>query len=170
MLATFSGMIRPGYQFASGKAVGRKENPSPFGKGTLKRQQPYLKAAGVDLKALVPGLYWGTINLEIDRKLVLVRGDFPPAHIDWTVGLKGKGRIPAESFSFVRCCFVYASSGDPGEPHYYPGLLYYPHPETKPGTNQHHYDVLEILACEVPNLAYGRPASVICRADAFRSF
>lgn len=169
MQTVFNGMVSPGFQFASGEAAKRGDPSCPFPAGTLKLQAPYLLERDRDLSALVPGLYWGTINLQLDRKLVLGRPDFSET-LDWTQNLEEDKRIPPETFSFVRCCFVYTAPDDPTMSLYYPGLLYYPHPETKPGTNRHHYDVLEILTSEVPNLRYGTPASVICRADAFRPF
>ncbi|MFL6844363.1 MAG: hypothetical protein ACJ8ER_05735 [Allosphingosinicella sp.] len=92
--------------------------------------------------------------------MVLRRPDFTAAEVDWTAEEPDpKARIAPETFSFIRCRFRYRRS-------HYPGLLYYPHPETKPGTNAHHYDVLEVLSVPVAGLEPGAPASVVCRADA----
>lgn len=167
MQTVFTGMISPGFQFASGDAVGREKNPSPFSAGTLALQRPHFKQAGLDLEALIPGLHWATINLELDRKLLLVRGDFPPVSIDWAGNEAEK--VGPETFSFVHCCFVYPDAGNPAASAYHPGLIYYPHPETKPGTNRHNYGVLEVLTRWIGNLRYGTPAGIICRADAFRT-
>jgi hypothetical protein len=166
MQTIYTGVVGRGFQFASGEAVGRKDNPSPFSKGTLELQKPHFERRGIDLETLVPGLRRGTINLELSRKLILRRADYVASLVDWTQG--EETRIPPETFSFVRCCFVYPL-GD-GSVGYYPGLLYYPHPETKPTTNRHNFDALEVLTRDVAGLAYGTPASVICRADAFEEF
>lgn len=165
MLKVHSGVVTQGFQFASGEAVGRAEKPSPFSKGTIELQHPYFLAKKLDLEALVPGLKRATINLELGRKLILNDADYS-ATIDWTKD--EPTRIEPETFSFVHCCFVYPLAGGDGKLGYYPGLLYYPHPETKPKTNTHAFDVLEILTREVPGLVRGTPASVVCRADAFR--
>ncbi|HTU09773.1 MAG TPA: hypothetical protein VMG08_02650 [Allosphingosinicella sp.] len=167
MQRILTGTITSGFQFASGEAVGRAENPSPFRAGTLRTQQPYLAALRIDLERLVPGLRWGTINLRLGEELVLGRADHVAEALDWTREETGAGRIPPETFSFVHCCFVYARGGAGGCA-YHPGLIYYPHPETKPTTNAHRYDVLEILTTPVAGLKTGAEASLVCRADAFR--
>ncbi|MEA3017532.1 MAG: hypothetical protein QOI38_2254, partial [Sphingomonadales bacterium] len=104
------------------------------------------------------------------EKLKLERPDYTARAVDWTKDLEGKARIAPETFSFTRCCLAYPSPNQDGAWSYYPGLIYYPHPETKPGTNAHNFNALEILTSEVPNLVYGTTASVICRADAFVPF
>ncbi|HEX8571618.1 MAG TPA: hypothetical protein VF759_02575 [Allosphingosinicella sp.] len=168
MQTIYTGIVARGFQFASGAAVGRTENGSPFPAGTLQMQREHFKAAGVDFDRLVPGLKMATINLRLDVELELARPDRTVPLVDWTVDVEDpRARIPPETFSFVRCCFVYPAPDWPGRFAYYPGLLYYPHPETKPATNAHDYGVLEVLAQEVPNLRYDTLASVICRADAF---
>lgn len=165
MQTIFRGVVIPGYQIASGQSVGTEGNP--FSAGSLATQAPLLAKQGIDLETLVPGLFWGTINVELKEEIVLIRSDYQARDIDWTVNEIGAARIPPETFSFVRCCFAYpaASTGDMTA--YYPGLLYYPHPETKPGTNAHHYDRLEVITPPVPNLVPGTIAEIVCRADAF---
>ena len=166
MQAVHSGIVISSFQYASGDAVGRRDHPSPFSAGTLALQHPHFRARGIDLEALVPGLRWGTINLSLGRELVLERPDFTAEAVDWTQ--EEKTRIAPETFSFVRCCFICPLPDAEGRFGYYPGLLYYPHPETKPQTNEHHYDVLEILAQNVPGVAPGVRADIVCRRDAFR--
>ena len=154
------GVVAAGFQFASGLAVGRVGEGSPFGAGTLALQHPHFRARGFDLTEAVPGLFWGTINVALDRALRLGRADLTLEQVDWTAGAAPAARIAPETFSFVRCCLAY-------DGHYHPGWIYYPHPETKPGTNAHRFDRLEVLAAPVAGLAYGEAVAVLCRADAF---
>ena len=166
MHSIFTGVVGRGFQLASGQAVGRKKNPSPYPAATLKMQNPLFKRQNIDLEQLIPDLHWGTINVELGSKLLLRDGDYIAREVDWTKGVKGEGRIKPETFSFVHCCLIYRP---PMEAvfGYYPGLLYYPHPQTKPETNRHNFDVLEVLTVQVPKLVYGARVAVTCRADAF---
>lgn len=157
------GVVERGYQFASGQAVDRADNPSPFSAGTLRLQAPAFKARGLDLEAEIPGLVWGTVNIRLTHKLRRRRPDITLQEIDWTSDQYGPGRVAPETFSFARCRLAHGGRS-------YLGLIYLPHPETKPATNAHRYDVLEILTSQVEGLAYDQPASVICRADAFQAF
>jgi hypothetical protein len=167
MQMMITGVVSRGYQFASGAAVGREKKPSPFSAGTIALQMPHFRDVGIDLEDMVPGLKLATINLEIGNKVRLLRADYS-ARIDWTAN--EDERIDPEQFSFIRCCFIYKAGG-PDVPYaYYPGLIYYPHPETKPTTNWHHFDKLEVLTQEVRGLAYGTPAAIACRSDAFEPF
>lgn len=168
MQTVYTGVVGRGFQFASGQARGRPDFPYPL--GTLKMQDELFKRQGVDLAALVPGLFWGTINLELSRKLILKAGDHVARDVDWTATMPEDKRIKPETFSFIHCCFAYPAQAPGTGVRYYPGLLYYPHPETKPITNRHNFDALEVLTQEVPGLVYGTLASVICRADAFEEF
>ncbi len=154
------GRVSRGFQMASGGSVGQAGNPFP--QSTVKMQAPFFKAAGLDLEAEIPGLVWGTVNVELSYRLRRLRPDRTVEGIDWTAGQDGPGRIGPETFSFVRCRLVFAGRG-------YAGMIYLPHPETKPATNPHRYDVLEILTSQVAGLAYEQPASVICRTDAFEA-
>ena len=168
MQTVYTGVVGRGFQFASGHAAGRPDFRYPM--GTLKMQEALFKKQRIDLEALVPGLFWGTVNLEISRKLILKAGDHIARDVDWTASLPEEDRIDPETFSFVHCCFAYPAPAPGRGIRYYPGLLYYPHPETKPKTNRHNFDVLEVLTEKVPGLVYGTLAAVICRADAFEEF
>jgi hypothetical protein len=163
--AIYDGIVGRGFQIASGQSVGGEGNP--FSDGSLKMQDRHFRERGIDLGALVPGLFWGTINLKLGKELVLARADHVARNVDWTGKETGRARIAAETFSLIHCCFAYPLGGGAGTG-YYPGLIYYPHPETKPTTNPHRFDVLEVLTGKVPNLVHGTPASLVCRADAFR--
>ena len=153
------GVICSGHQVASGLAVGRSDKPSPFSAGTLTLQHAHFKARGLDLVNEVPGLFWGTVNLRLEQGVALSRPDVTLADVDWSAG--EPARIGPETFSFVRCCLIY-------EDRYFPGLIYHPHPETKPEAHRHDPAVLEILSAAIPDLRTGRPAAVLCRKDAFR--
>ncbi len=163
MLSIYNGVVAGGYKLASGQAVGTPNQIFPA--GTLEMQHPLFKARGFDLGQEIPGLFWGTINVQLDERLEL--GDSPWTRtlpgIDWTEGLEGDARISPETFSFVPCALHHAGR-------FHGGFLYYPHPETKPSTNGHHYDRFEVLAPRVPGLADGQPAAVICDTAAFRPY
>ena len=156
----YSGTITSGFQFASGGSVGRCDNPFP--EPTLKLQHGRFRERGFDLDLLVPGRVIGTINVKLPVMLELARPDVTLPLLDWTSDLPDpRARIAAETFSFVRCRFVYRNRSCSG-------ALYYPHPETKPDTNEHHYDVLEVIAPPVAGVEPGAPAQIVCAADAFR--
>jgi hypothetical protein len=161
MMARFEveGVVVEGHGMASGRSVGQPGNW--FGRGTLEIQDPYLRERGIALDERVPALHRGTINVEIDREIALADADFTVERLDWTAALAEKHRIAPETFSFVRCVLTHR-----GEDH--AGLIYYPHPETKPPEVRHRYDVLEVLTHRIPGLAYGDPVRLGCRAGAFR--
>lgn len=164
MLTVYSGVIGKGFQYASGDAVGRDYAPSPFSDSTLKIQIPYFKEHGIDLESLVPNIRWGTINVELNTKLVLKSSDYCAPLIRWTENEPLEtSRLPPETVSFVRCCLEF-------DGYYNAGLLYYPHPETKPFTNRHNFDVLEVLTHNIPTARPGLRVNVICRAEAFEVF
>jgi hypothetical protein len=117
------------------------------------QHEPF-KSRGLDLGREIPGLFWGTINIRVPEPLVLGQPDVTLRNVEWARG------IPPETFSFVRCCLFYSAR-------YHLACVYYPHPETKPSTNTHDHHVLEVLAPRIEGVAFGQPASIICRADAF---
>ncbi|MBP7948171.1 MAG: hypothetical protein KA004_00855 [Verrucomicrobiales bacterium] len=133
---TVSARIVPGYQIASG----RSGNPR-FPGGTLQMQHPHFARLGLDLTPFHPG----TLNVSI-----------APAR--YTVGqarhtfraVKWHTTEPAEDFSFFQVRLV-REGGSAVD-----GLIYYPHPATKPEHLQPP-DVLELLLPFVQGLAYGDP-------------
>lgn len=157
--AVYPGVVSRGFQFASGGAVGREDNPFPA--ATLALQHRRFLERGFDLDRLVPGRVIGTINVKLAQELVLERSDITVPLLDWTSDLDDpRARIAPETFSFVRCTLSCMGG-------LYSGAIYYPHPETKPATNAHHYDVLEVIAPPVSGLEAGVPAIVTCAAEAF---
>jgi hypothetical protein len=84
MYTVYSGVIGVGFQIASGDAVGRTSQPSPYSGSALKLQAPYFAAIGIDLESLVPSLRWGTLNVELGVKLRLKSADFCADNVPWT--------------------------------------------------------------------------------------
>lgn len=105
-----AGVVVPGHRVASGLA-GDPRYPG----GTIALQKPHFAAAGFDI-----GRYYdGTLNVRTERRFRLLRPEFTVENMRWCAD-------PAETFSFVRCWLT-----GPGGKRV-PGLVYYPHPETKP--------------------------------------
>ena len=130
---TVSGVVKPGYQVASGQA----EN-SPYEKGTLEIQQPYFQELGLDLS----NYYLGTINVSIAPyifKVVEPKYTFPQ--------VKWHADYPAETFSFSPCIVEHRDKS-------VQGFVYYPHPETKIGHFQNP-SVIEIVAPRLADMEYG---------------
>jgi hypothetical protein len=130
----FHARIVPGHQVASG----RNENPR-FPGGTLRMQTPRFRALGLDLAAY----YGGTLNVSIAPlryRVVQARVTFR--------AVKWHPTEPAEDFSFFDVRLL--RDGQPPVE----GLIYYPHPETKPEHFQKS-DVLELLLPFVDGLSYG---------------
>ncbi len=151
---TYRGQVLKSFQLASG--IG--EN-NPFGDSTLKLQQPVFKERGFDFEQKIANFFWGTINVGIGREIKLNRDEYQPDHtfegVKWTNVFEG-----TETFHFIRCMLMFNSIG-------YPGYLYYPDPLTKPATNKHNYDRLEVLTSHVPALAYGDTVEVRLPRNAF---
>ncbi len=126
--------VHKGHRVASGL----NGNPK-FPGGTLAMQAPFFAALGLDITVYHPG----TLNLSIAPwryEVVAPRLTF--RQVRW------HPTEPAEDFSFFDC-ELRPAGGEPVR-----GLVYYPHPETKPGHFQA-ADVLEVLAPTMPGLAYG---------------
>ena len=127
------GTVQRGHQIASGLA----EN-SPYGAGSIALQTPFFRSKGLDLSTYYPG----TINLSIAPHRFQIRQPF------WQIqALEWTSHHPPETFSFFQARLVFKDQT-------YPGLIYYPHPETKQ-THFQSASILEILAPKVANLAYG---------------
>lgn len=130
----FTATIIQGHRVASG------QNGDPaFPGGTLRMQSPYFRKLGLDLSPYYPG----TLNVSIaPRHYKVVRAP-------WTFPLvKWHPVDPAETFSFFHVWRV-LFDGSRVE-----GLIYYPHPETKPKHFQPD-DMLELLFPKMDDVAYG---------------
>ena len=131
---TFPACIVPGHRVASG------QNGNPlFPGGTLKMQRPFFQALGLDLSPY----HRGTLNVSIAplRYRVLA----PRLTLR---GVRWHPPEPAEDFSFFDVRL--RRDGAPAAE----GLIYYPHPDTKP-THFQQLDVLELLLPFVNGLSYG---------------
>ena len=134
MKRQFTGTIVQGHRVASGL-----NGDAAFPGGTLRMQTPYFKRLGLDLAPY----YTGTLNVSIaPRRYKVVRAP-------WTFPLvKWHPTDPAETFSFFRVWRVLLGGGRVA------GLVYYPHPETKPKNFQPD-DMLELLFPKMDDVAYG---------------
>ena len=105
-----SGTIISGH----GVASGRNHDPR-FPEGTLALQQPVLAGLGLDLS----DYYLATLNISIHPL------DFRVINADWHYkNVQWHPTLPAEDFSFVQVGVDFDQTTK--------GLLYSPHPETKP--------------------------------------
>lgn len=135
-MARITARIVRGHQVASGS-----NGDSRFPDGTLRMQLPHFLEEGLDLR----GFHLATLNLSIAParyEIAVARDTFPD--------LAWHPTEPAETFSFFDCRLHFPEQAEPAI-----GLIYYPHPETKPDHEQPP-DVLEvILREEIPGVGYG---------------
>lgn len=125
--------IVPGHRVASGLGG----NPR-FPGGTLAMQRPYFLERGLDLGIYHPG----TLNLSIAPwRYEVVQPRLTFRQVQW------HPTAPAEDFSFFDCVLILQGKD-------YAGLIYYPHPETKPEHFQDD-DILEVLAPMIDGANYG---------------
>ncbi len=131
---SIAAIIVGGHRVASG------ENGDPrFPGGTLRMQAPHFRARGLDLGRF----HLGTVNVSIARQRYRA---IAPRHTFRDV--KWHPTEPAEDFSFFDVTLVTQNGAR------FAGLIYHPHPETKPEHFQQP-DVLELLLPWVDGLAYG---------------
>ncbi len=122
-----------GYGVASG--TGAK---SPHPAGSIELQLPHFRARGLDLDQY----FFGTLNLKLDAKsFALTKPRYYFAQVQWT-DLHGP-----EDFSFSPCRIEFRAVR-------YDGLIYYPHPSTKPAHHQP-ANVIEILSEKIPDIGDG---------------
>jgi len=127
------GILRKGYGVASGQA-----KDSPYPKGSIEMQTPFFLEQGIDIRKLYPG----TLNISISPY------KFNMKNPHWTLRDVVWFNIDyPETFSFSECI---VDSGIAKVE----GLVYYPHPETKPA---HYQDesTIEVLAPYIQGLRYG---------------
>jgi hypothetical protein len=131
---TVHGVVVRGHGVASGA------NGDPrFPGGTLAMQQPHLAARGIDIARF----FAGTINLDVaPYRIVLVEPAATLRTVRW------HPTEPPEDFSFVEC----RAGVSPDR--LVRGLVYRPHPETKPG---HHQPptIVEVLSTWIEGVAEG---------------
>ncbi len=122
-----------------GVASGRNGDPR-FPGGTIHMQLPHFEQRGLELS----GYHLATINLSLAPCRYAVR----QAPLTFRK-VKWHPTEPAEDFSFLPCRLRKAASEAPVN-----GLIYYPHPETKPEHIQAP-EVVEVLAGWMDSLSYG---------------
>ncbi len=118
-----------GHQVASGNCEDKR-----FPEGTLKLQKPFFKEAGLDLT----GWHLATMNLSLrPATYEIINPRLTFRQVRWHPD------VTAEDFSFMDCRVEDQA-----------GLIYYPHPETKPEHEQPG-DVLEVLLpVRLPGIGY----------------
>ncbi|MEZ5385194.1 MAG: hypothetical protein R3F13_06745 [Prosthecobacter sp.] len=126
--------IVPGHRVASGL----NGNPR-FPGGTIRMQAPHFAAQGLDLS----GFHFGTVNVSIAPRSYRVK---TPRHLFRS--LKWHPVEPAEDFS------IFDVTVELEDHQSVSGLIYHPHPDTKPEHFQKP-DVLELLLPWTEGLAYG---------------
>jgi len=135
-----------------GVASGQKGDPR-FPGGTLAMQMPFFAELGLDLSPF----HRGTLNLSIAPWEYQVLGaKHTYRQVKWSP------TEPAEDFSFLECRLQASETAEPVE-----GLVYYPHPETKPEHFQPP-DVLEVLAPWMEGVHYGDKLQLAARTDQLR--
>ena len=152
-----------GHQVASGLGGDRR-----FPRGTIAEQLPHFYQLGLDLSPY----YLGTLNLSIaPYHYHIQQATYSFQNVRWSA------IAPPEDFSFFACQLTPMRdltsevSTDPisansvsadwvrtdqvsAEQVSYHGLIYYPHPETKPEHFQPP-DILEVLAPKIAGVQYG---------------
>ncbi|WP_169927024.1 hypothetical protein [Brunnivagina elsteri] len=134
------GTIAPGYGVASGKG-----GDSRFPQGTIEMQKPFFQELGLDLSPY----FSGTLNISIHPHRYRVKS------FKYTfINVKWSSIQPAEDFSFADCRILFNDSS-------FEGLIYYPHPDTKPDHFQA-ADILEVIAPKIDGLKYGDELILEC--------
>ncbi len=127
------GIIKSGYQVASGRGKN-----SPYPRGSIAMQREFFEELGLEMSVY----FLGTLNVAISPyHFVLKQPEYTFRQVKWNP------HSPAEDFSFSVCCLEFQGTE-------YDGLIYYPHPQTKPAHFQDD-STLEILAPPIVNINYG---------------
>ena len=128
------GIVSKGHGVASGCS----DDPR-FPNGTIEMQRSTFQSLGLDLT----NYFMGTINVAIaPREYKIKSAKCTFRKVEWS------STEPAEDFSFFDCRILI------GEDKRISGLVYYPHPETKPEHFQSP-DTLEVMAPFISGLKYG---------------
>ena len=138
-----SAVLLKGHGVASGQALSSGAvQTTPYPQGTIAMQSPFFSELGLDLSP-----YWpGTLNLSLaPSELHLSHPDFCFRNLEWT------HLHPPETFSFWRIRLRFVGNHDLTVP----GLVYWPHPETK-ARHWQNQSTLEILAPYISHLSLGQ--------------
>lgn len=127
-------------------------NNPRFPGGTLRMQEAFFAALGLDLSPF----HRATLNVSIDpARYEVVVPRFTFRQVQW------HPTEPAEDFSFFDCRITLPDATPVA------GLIYYPHPETKPAHLQPP-DLLEVLAPWMHGVTYGTPVLLEVPAEQMR--
>ena len=111
-------------------------------------QAPHFAERGLDIS----GFYHATLNLSIAPKRFLIKqADYRFEQVQWVDG------FAAETFSFVHCVVLF-------EGRQQPGMVYYPHPETKTRDFQND-SLIEVLTQRLDNARYGDKFTLLLPTD-----
>ena len=144
--------IVPGHGIASGK---KKDDRFPD--GTLSMQIPIFKRLGLDLDHF----HQGTLNLDVSPfSYELKKASHFFSNVEWSMHLS------PENFSFYPCLLEDVRRENKKS---YQGLVYWPHPSTKPEFHQSDH-VLEVIAPFIPNIGYGNIIKFCALNQSFRFF
>ena len=136
------GTIKKGYGVASGRGGDVR-----FPRGTIEMQKPFFSERGLDLEPY----FSGTLNISISpHEYSVKQAKYTFENVKWAEN------EPAEDFSFFDCR-IRLKNGEVQE-----GLIYYPHPDTKPEHFQA-ADILEIITFKIDDLKYD--ARIILEVD-----
>ena len=136
-----SGIVKKGYRVASGLA-----GDDRFPEGTLALQIPRFAERGLDLSSQ----HKGTLNVCIAPNVFRIGKAWKTLP-----DVKWSPVMPAENFSFYRC-----EIRPSGMESFEEGLVYWPHPSTKPEFQQDP-SVLEILAPFIEEASYGSAVDLL---------
>ena len=129
----------PGTVVRGHRVASRSCNDPRFPGGTIALQKPEFRRLGLNLDHF----HSGTINLSIAPLLFRIkRASYSFSNLRWS------DISAAEDFSFLECGVLLHGGIRFG------GLIYYPHPETKPEHFQAP-DILEIITFSIARLTYG---------------
>lgn len=136
-----SGIVTEGHRVASGMA-----GDDRFPQGTLALQLPRFAERGLDLSSH----YAGTLNICIEPHVFRVGKPWKTLpEVKWS------SVMPAENFSFFRCEIRTTGMQD-----FEQGLVYWPHPSTKPEFHQDS-SVLEVLTSFIEQASYGSTVDLL---------
>ncbi|MGD1866495.1 MAG: hypothetical protein ACFB0D_18240 [Phormidesmis sp.] len=128
-----NGWVKAGHGVASGKSGDPR-----FPAGTLAMQKPMFRKLGLSLD----NYFMGTLNIAIaPHSYEIIEAKHTFRNVKWSP------TEPTEDFSFFDCRVVLNNAEKVN------GLIYYPHPETKPEHFQP-ADILEVITPFISNLTY----------------
>lgn len=137
-----SALVTPGHQIASGK------NPNtPYPKGSIKLQWPFLQRSPLDLQDLSSA---GTLNIDLRPY------EFVPNSPETTITAQWFQKI-TETFLFFPIKIRYQAK-------LYKGYVYYPSPDTKPDHFKPPYHI-DLLLPWIENISYGDRIEILLPKD-----